>query len=127
MTHLLTLSAYLLDMLIITVFLDNLFSRDKRRGTVTYYVALVAAEFALFLNEYWIKTVNVPHAKALTMGISLFTTFLLCFFYESSLQWKFLAACIFSNSGVCRRNYLHLSGVCDLSGFSSSGRYEYSL
>ena len=95
MTHLLTLSAYLLDMLIITVFLDNLFPRDKRRGTVTYYVALVAAEFALFLNEYWIKTVNVPHAKALTMGISLFTTFLLCFFYESSLQWKFLAACIF--------------------------------
>ena len=81
MTCLLMLSAYLLDMLIITIFLDNMFLGQKRYSNVSYYLFLCVAELMLFLNEYLVKTVNMPYAKAITMGISLFTTFFLCFFY----------------------------------------------
>lgn len=95
MTCLLMLSAYLLDMLIITIFLDNMFLGQKRYSNVSYYLFLCVAELMLFLNEYLVKTVNMPYAKAITMGISLFTTFFLCFFYKSSWQGKILATCIF--------------------------------
>lgn len=95
MTCLLMLSAYLLDMLIITIFLDNMFLGQKRYSNVSYYLFLCVAELMLFLNEYLVKMVNMPYAKAITMGISLFTTFFLCFFYKSSWQGKILATCIF--------------------------------
>lgn len=95
MTCLLMLSAYLLDMLIITIFLDNMFLGQKRYSNVSYYLFLCVAELMLFLNEYLVKTVNMPYAKAITMGISLFTTFFLCFFYKSSWQGKIFATCIF--------------------------------
>lgn len=95
MTCLLMLSAYLLEMLIITIFLDNMFLGQKRYSNVSYYLFLCVAELMLFLNEYLVKTVNMPYAKAITMGISLFTTFFLCFFYKSSWQGKILATCIF--------------------------------
>lgn len=95
MTCLLMLSAYLLDILIITIFLDNMFLGQKRYSNVSYYLFLCVAELMLFLNEYLVKTVNMPYAKAITMGISLFTTFFLCFFYKSSWQGKILATCIF--------------------------------
>lgn len=96
MTCLLMLSAYLLDMLIITIFLDNMFLGQKRySNNVSYYFALCVVECLLFLNEYLVKTVNMPYAKAITMGISLVTTFFLCFFYKSSWRGKILATCIF--------------------------------
>lgn len=95
MTCLLMLSAYLLDMLIITIFLDNMFLGQKRYSNVSYYFALCVVEFLLFLNEYLVKTVPMPYAKAITMGISLATTFFLCFFYKSSWRGKILATCIF--------------------------------
>lgn len=95
MTNILTLSAYLLDMLIVTIFLDNMFLGKKRYSAVKYYVALIVVEAILFLNEYFVKTVDVAYAKTITMVISLSTTFFLCFFYESSWQIKILAACIF--------------------------------
>ena len=95
MTCLLMLSAYLLDMLIITIFLDNMFRGQKRYSNISYYFALCVVEILLFMNEYLVKTVDMPYAKAITMGISLFTTFFLCFFYKSSWQGKILATCIF--------------------------------
>ena len=96
MTCLPMLSAYLLDMLIITIFLDNMFLGQKRySNNVSYYFALCVVECLLFLNEYLVKTLNMPYAKAITMGISLVTTFFLCFFYKSSWRGKILATCIF--------------------------------
>lgn len=96
MTCLPMLSAYLLDILIITIFLDNMFLGQKRySNNVSYYFALCVVECLLFLNEYLVKTLNMPYAKAITMGISLVTTFFLCFFYKSSWRGKILATCIF--------------------------------
>lgn len=89
MTCLLMLSAYLLDMLIITIFLDNMFLGQKRYSNVSYYFALCVVEFLLFLNEYLVKTVPMPYAKAITMGISLATTFFFASFINLPGEGKF--------------------------------------
>lgn len=95
MTILLTISAYLLDMLIITIFLNNLFDRKESYNPRKYFCALIIVEIVIFFNEWVMKLYPFAYAKPITVALSMITTFLLCFFFEASFRAKILAACIF--------------------------------
>lgn len=100
MNILITVSTYLLDMLILTVFLNSLFSKktslqNEFHFDRLYFAALITVELVLYLNEILLKNHPFPYAKAITIAISLLTTLLLCFFFKASVKAKLLAAFVF--------------------------------
>ena len=95
MMLLLSISTYLLDMLIITIFLNNFFERKESFSHSKYIGALILVEITLCVNEYFLKTNDFSHAKLLTVVLSVATTFFLCLFFESSFLAKVLATCLF--------------------------------
>ena len=95
MILLLSISTYLLDMLIITIFLNNFFEKKEGFSQGKYLAALILVEVALCVNEYFLKTHDFSYAKVLTVAISVITTFFLCLFFESSFLAKVLATCLF--------------------------------
>lgn len=88
-------SAYSLDMLIITIFLNNLFPKKETFRTRNYLCALLAVEILIFINEILSKSNPTAYTKPLTIAISIITTLILCAFFNASFKLKLFASVLF--------------------------------
>ncbi len=94
-SFILTLTAYLLDALIITVFLSGLFIPVKKFSKTGYFAALISVELILLLNDHLGRAFYSSYSKPINILISFSTTFLLCFFFDSHLSTKLFASFTF--------------------------------
>jgi hypothetical protein len=95
MSTALTLSSYLLDMLIVTIFLYGCLNRKNTRIKKAYFVALLAVEIILLCNEIILENYMKAYSNFITIFLSLITTIFLAAFFDSSIKTKIVYSVLF--------------------------------
>ena len=86
--------SYILDMLIVTLFLSNILEGFKKNRVIPYLITLLFTEILLYLNSYIVIDVFLLKTIS-TILLSLTSTIFLCIFFKGSISEKILFSIIF--------------------------------
>lgn len=108
MNYFMTLAGCAFDMFIIIIFMNGIFVKKRSIPAYLFYGCFIVTELILYINDIIVSGLPSSISTLITSLISLTTTILLTFFYESSLL---------------RRIFLSLS----FQVFASFGEYFFTL
>lgn len=89
MEYFVSITAYTFDFFILLIYLKEIVGRRKLSiPKVFYYGSFILVELLFVFNEHFVTFENSNHSLYFNTGVSLITTFLLCFLFESSMKHK---------------------------------------
>lgn len=94
MYTLITIMSYLLDMLIITIYLNNIL-KDRKSIYRFYFPVLLFTEILIYINEVQISERRKGNAAVITILISVITTFALTMFFKAKALARIFTAISF--------------------------------
>ncbi len=107
MENFVSIIAYIFDFFILLIYLREIVG--KRKTTVPlfcYYCCFVFVELLFIFNEHFITFANANSSLYFNTSISLATTFLLCFLFESSIKHKVFSTISFQVFVLLSENIL---------------------
>lgn len=95
MQYLIQFVTYILDMVIITAFLQSVLKTFRKTLLIPYIASLVVVELFIYACETIIHIHTPSFSVYITTAVSVITTFLLCLFFRCSMKARLLAAISF--------------------------------
>ena len=93
---LLDIFSYIIDLLLILVYLDRtLYTRKSNIPTPAFYISFICAESVLMINQICFHSPQKHLSIFITSILSIITIFALCFLYQSTLIRKIIYSIIF--------------------------------
>ena len=91
----LTVLAYALDIIILSMYLKNVLNNLKKERVILYALFLVLTEVVIYASNVYIADSDIASPVLITTLISVVTTFLISFFFECSMVERIIAALVF--------------------------------
>lgn len=95
MNYVISLVSYIMDMLIVSVYLKSILKQRKESLKKYYFIALFMSEMLLYCNELIVSHYQYSNSILFTTLLSLLTTFFISLFYEAKFISRILAVVTF--------------------------------